>query len=349
MATEEDPDLKVLHTNVVYYKLDTASKDYKQDSDAFWNTAIAEHYMKTLRIFPTLAKGLYYVSKMDNYDAHYDERWNYLYFWAGLKMIENSESFQSFSFSDLMSLLKLVRNFIQKDSGSYTDDMLKMNKDNFKDLKDVYDYLENYKSIELKIDSSGNSPCTARYKDYVTEAHELYKREKEKCQGNNKDEYCRILNSFLLKHEKTFITQRKCTGTKPVKPHSEEEDPQDTMDSESSGVHREERGQGSQTLFSPFRDSGQTRGIPHPGGDVSPSSRSTNAISTVFPLLGTASLTFFFLKFTPLGSSLYNRIFSKQIIRSNEEEEAQEILGNTYEIPHTNIDDTAHHIAYHSM
>ncbi|SBT73157.1 Plasmodium vivax Vir protein, putative, partial [Plasmodium ovale] len=296
MATEEDPDLKVLHTNLVYYKLDTASKDYKQDNNAFWNTAIAEHHMKTLKIFPTLAKGLYYVSKMDNYDAYYDERWNYLYFWAGLKMIENSESFQSFSFSDLMSLLKLVRSYIEKDSGSYTDDMLKMNKDNFKDLKEVYDYLENYESINLKIDFSGNSPCTARYKEYVTKAHELYKREKAKCHGNNKDEYCRILNSFLLKHEKKFITQLKCTGTKPVKPHSGEEDPQDTMDSEGSGLHHEARGQHAQTLLSSLGDSGQNRGIPLAGGDVSPSSRSTNAISTVFPLLGTASLAFFFLK-----------------------------------------------------
>ncbi|SBS90247.1 PIR protein [Plasmodium ovale] len=350
MATEDDPDINGLQSEIIYYKLNKASDDYTQDSKNFWNTVIAYHPMNKLGIFPSLAKGFYYVSKMNELDTYYDERWNFLYFWAGIKMLENlgsSDSSQGFSFTDLMDLLKMVRS-INDNGSSYMDDMLKMNKDNFKDLKDVYDYLENYKSIDLKIDSSGNSPCTARYKEYVTKAHELYKREKEKCQRNNKDEYCRILNSFLLKHEKTFITQPKCTGTKPVNPHSEEENPKHTMDSEGSGVHHKVHGQGAQTLFSPLGDSGQTRGIPLPGGDVPPSSRSTNAISTVFPLLGTASLAFFFLKFTPLGSSLYNRIFSKQIIRTNVEE-SQELLENSYEFPNTNIEENSHHIGYHNM
>ncbi|SBT55608.1 PIR Superfamily Protein [Plasmodium ovale wallikeri] len=338
MATEEDPDLKDLHTNVVYYKLDTASKDYTQDSNDFWNTAIAQHYMKTLRIFPTLAKGLYYVSKMDNYDAHYDERWNYLYFWAGLKMIENPESFQSFSFSELMDLLKLVRNFIEKDSGSYTEDMLKMNKDNFKDLKDVYDYLENYQSINLKINPSGNSPCTARYKDYVTTAHGLYKREKAKCQGKYTDIYCTILNSFLTKHGNQFLTQPTCNGTKPAKPLPEAHDPQDAMYATGLGPQQQAHGRGRPILYPPPGHADQI-------GDISPSSGSTGALSTVFPLLGTASIAFFFLKFTPLGSSLYNRIFSKQIIRTDVEE-PQELLENSYEFPNMNIEENSHHIGY---
>ncbi|SBS90343.1 PIR Superfamily Protein [Plasmodium ovale curtisi] len=348
MATEEDPDLKDLHTNVVYYKLDTASKDYTQDSSDFWKTAIAQHYMKTLRIFPTLAKGLYYVSKMDTYDAYYDERWNYLYFWAGLKMIENPESFQSFSFSNLMNLLELVRNFIEKESGSYTDDMLKMNKDNFKDLKDVYDYLENYKSINLKINSSGNSPCTARYKDYVTTAHGLYKREKAKCQGKYTDIYCRILNSFLTKHGNPFLTQPTCNGTKPAKPLPEAQDPQDTVDARGLGPQHQAHGHGDQVLYLPPGHAEQIEGISLPPGDISPSSGSTGALSTVFPLLGTASLAFFFLKFTPIGSRLYNSIFSKQIIRTNVEE-PQELLENSYEFSNTNIGENSHHIGYHSM
>ncbi|SBT59078.1 PIR Superfamily Protein [Plasmodium ovale wallikeri] len=201
MATEDDPDINGLQSEIIYYKLNKASDDYTQDSENFWNTAIAYHPMNKLSIFPSLAKGFYYVSKMNVLDKYYDERWNFLYFWAGIKMIENlegSDSLHGFSFKDLMDLLKMVRS-INDNGSSYTDDMLKMNKDNFKDLKEVYDYLENYESINLKIDFSGNSPCTARYKEYVTKAHELYKREKAKCHGNNKDEYCRILNSFLLK------------------------------------------------------------------------------------------------------------------------------------------------------
>ncbi|SBS93765.1 PIR Superfamily Protein [Plasmodium ovale curtisi] len=329
MGTEDDPDLKGLHTNIIYYKLDTASNDYINDKNLLWSSVIKNHHLKGLSIFDALAKGLYYVSTMNKRDhTFYDERWNFLYFWAGLKILENTESSESSEnseFQTLMVLLKAARSMYDKEGGSYEDYLLTINKDKFKNLKEVYDYLQNYKSINLKIGFSGSTPCTSQYKDYVTKAHELYISEKKKCQGNDKDEYCRILNSFLHKHGETFLIQPKCTGTKVVVPHSEG----DTQDS----VHIE----------------GQTGGMAFADGDVSPSSGSTNALSTVFPLLGTASLAFFFLKFTPLGSRLRSTIFRKHIIQSNEEEGAQEILENSYEFAPTNIDDTAHHIAYHSM
>ncbi|SBS99759.1 PIR Superfamily Protein [Plasmodium ovale curtisi] len=351
MGTEEDPDLNELPSNYMYYKLDTASKDYIKNGDTFWKDTIGKHRMNKLIIFPTLAEGLYYVSTMNKSDiTFYDERWNYIYFWSGLKMLENSESLdssESFSFKDLMDLLKMVRS-VNDQGSSYTDDMLNINKDKFKDLKDVYDYLENYESINLKIGYSDNAPCTEGYKNYVTETHALYKREKERCQHNNSDRECRILNSFLSKHGNPFITQPKCTGTKSVKPHSDGNYPQDTVDSEGLEVHNEAHGLGAQILFSPFGDAGQTREMPLPAGVVPPSSGSTNAISTVFPLLGIASLAFFFLKFTPIGSRLYNSIFSKQIIRTNVEE-PQELLENSYEFSNTNIEENSHHIGYHSM
>ncbi|SBS94733.1 PIR Superfamily Protein [Plasmodium ovale curtisi] len=351
MGAEEDPDLNELPSNYMYYKLDTASKDYIKNGNIFWENTIGKHRMNKLIIFPALAKGLYYVSTMNKSDiTFYDERWNYIYFWSGLKMLENSESSdssESFSFKDLMDLLKMVRSV--NDQGSrYMDDMLNINKDKFKDLKDVYDYLENYESINLKIDSSGNSPCTARYKEYVTKAHELYKREKVRCEHNNSDRECKILNSFLTKRGNPFITQPKCTGTKSVKPHSDRKDPHDRVDSEGSELHHEAHRLGSEILLSPLGDAGQTREMSLPGGVVPPSSGSTNAISTVFPLLGIASLAFFFLKFTPIGSRLYNSIFSKQIIRTNVEE-SQELLENSYEFSNTNIEENSHHIGYHSM
>ncbi|SBT84506.1 PIR protein [Plasmodium ovale] len=335
MAAEKDPDLKELHANVIYYKLDTATNDYINDNHAFWNTFVKYHKLKELRIFDALAKGLYYVCTMSKSDTFYDERWNYLYFWSGLKILENSKSSESSEFSDLMILLKTARSLFDKEKGSYKDDMFTINKDKFRNLKDIYDYLENYQSIDLKIGYSDNAPCTEAYKDYITKTHSLYTNEKQGCQHNDRDKYCRILNSFLTKHVKTFITQPTCNSTIRANPFSEALYPQDTVDSEGSG---------------PQHQALHTAGG-HPGqdGGISTSSGSSNTLSTVFPLLGTASLALFFLKFTPLGSRLYSSIFRKQIIRSNEQEEPQEILGNTYEISHTNIDDTAHHISYHSM
>ncbi|SBS94726.1 PIR Superfamily Protein [Plasmodium ovale curtisi] len=352
MGTEDDPDLKDLHTNVIYYKLDTASNDYINDNNPLWSTVIKNHHMKGLRIFDSLAKGLYYVSTMNKRDyTFYDERWNFLYFWTGLKILENSESSENSEnseFANIMVLLKAARSVYDKEEGSYENYMSTINKDEFKNLKEVYDYLQNYKSIILKIGFSGSTPCTSRYKDYVTKAHELYISEKQKCQGNGNDEYCKILKSFLHKHAETFLIQPKCTGTKVVVPHSEE-DPQDSVHKEGTVSQHQSHGQGAQVLYPPPGDAWQTRGMSFPDGDISPSSESTGALSTVLPLLGTASLTFFFLKFTPLGSRLHGSIFRKQIIQSNEEEEAKEILENSYEFAQTNIEDTAHHIAYHSM
>ncbi|SBT56282.1 PIR Superfamily Protein [Plasmodium ovale wallikeri] len=349
MGTEDDPDLKDLHTNVIYYKLDTAPNDYINDNNLLWSSFIKNHPMKGLSIFDALAKGLYYVSTMNKRDdTFYDERWNFLYFWAGLKILENTESSENSEFASVMVLLKAARSVYDKEEGSYEDYMSTIKKDEFKNLKEVYDYLQNYKSIILKIGFSGSIPCTSRYKDYVTKAHELYISEKQKCQGNDKDEYCKILKSFLHKHAETFLIKPKCTGTKVVVPHSEG-DPQNSVRREGLASQHQSHGHGDQVLYSAPGPAEKTRGMSFPDGDISPSSGSTGALSTVFPLLGTASLAFFFLKFTPLGSRLRSSIFRKHIIQSNEEEEAQEILENSYEFAPTNMEDTAHHIAYHSM
>ncbi|SBT55344.1 PIR Superfamily Protein [Plasmodium ovale wallikeri] len=338
----EDPDISILQSEHIYYKLNRASEDYTKDADAFWHTLIAKHPMKHLTIFPIIAKGSYYVSKMKESHASYDERWNYLYFWAGLKVLESLENSY---FSQILELLDTVKSYNDKEKSSYSKDMLNIHKDKFENLKKIYEYLENYEGIDLKI-RSPNTPCTAAYKEYVTSSHTLYLREKELCNNRDHDEYCRLLNSFIKKNIKTFKTQLTCTGTKPVKESSEEEEDSGHI-STSAVQHRLEGHSGGLSHLSRGLQ-GDTVDLEIYPGVVSPSSGSTNAISTVFPLLGTASLAFFFLKYTPLGSRLYNNIFSKQIIRSNVEE-TQELLENSYEFPNMNIEENSHHVGYHNM
>ncbi|SBS93646.1 PIR Superfamily Protein [Plasmodium ovale curtisi] len=341
METQEDPDLNELPSNVTYYKFNTVSIDYTKDDNEFWKTFITKHPMNKLSIFPALAKGFYYVSKMKQRDTSYDERWNYLYFWAGLKVLETSES----SFEDLMRLLDFVKK-MNSDGATYDKDMLKLNVHKFKDLKKIYEYLENYVSINLKI-GYPNAPCTKGYRDYVTNTHALYIREKGICQHNYKDEYCRLLNSFIDKHAKTFKAQLTCTGTKPIKPPSEAVGQRHVGDHGSALLQygaREPGEEASLLLSGRGQDSDDKEIF---AGEESSPSGSTSTLSTVFPLLGTSSLLFFFVKFTPLGSRLYNNIFRKQIIENNGEE--QEILQNSHEYSHGNIEDNTHHIAYHSM
>ncbi|SBT55757.1 PIR Superfamily Protein [Plasmodium ovale wallikeri] len=332
----EDSEITSLHSNVIYYKLDKASKVDLPEDDDYWNVFMKKSNIQYSRNSTAILKVFYYIAKLDSNQIFYLERWNYLYFWLGLKLLENSENSV---FKQVMSALHTVRSSNVENSDKYNDDMFKIDTEQFMNLKKIYDYLQNYTSIKARINYPG-APCSASYKDYVTKTYNFYIGEKRKCVQNDTDDYCKVVNRFIGEYEND-LKELTCTGN--VSPETAAaEDLQYSTSEGSSTVY------GGQGARSPLGQKGESLGMSHPGGDLSPSSVSTNALSTVFPLLGTASVAFIFLKFTPLGSRLHSSIFGKQIIQSNEEE-AQEILENSYEFPQTNIEDTAHHIAYHSM
>ncbi|SBT02098.1 PIR Superfamily Protein [Plasmodium ovale curtisi] len=332
----KDPDLRDLPSNIIYYNLDKALKENFYDDTNYWNSYIKNTNVKLSSISDSLVNTFYYVVNMNSLNTFYDERWNYAFFWLGNKLLENSESS---IFKKVMSVLQTLRSGLRGTEDKYNDDMFDVDKKHFQDLKKIYDYLQNYASILTRI-GYPDTTCTPAYKDYVTTTFNFYKEEKEKCAQKSTDNYCKVVNRFIDEYENK-IKELTCTGkTSPEKPAAE--DLQDLRSELSSAGYD---GQGVHSLLG----QGEARGMSHSDGDVSPSLGSTNALSTVFPLLGTASFAFFFLKFTPLGSRLRSSIFRKHIIQSNEEEGAQEILENSYEFAPTNMEDTAHHIAYHSM
>ncbi|SBT84008.1 PIR protein [Plasmodium ovale] len=332
-----DPDLRDLPSNIIYYKLDKALKENFYDDTPYWNFYIKNTDVKLSNISDSLVNTFYYVVNMKTISTFYDERWNYAFFWLGNKLLENSESS---IFEKVMSVLQTLRSGLVDTKDKYNDDMFDVDKKHFQDLKKIYDYLQNYTSILTRIDYP-DTACTPAYKDYVTTTFDFYKEEKRKCMQKGTDNYCKVVNRFIHEYENN-IKELTCTG----KTSPETREAEDLADSGQELFSPEYGGQG---VHLPFGQEERARGMSHLGGDVPPSSGSTNALSTVFPLLGTASLAFFFLKFTPLGSRLRSSIFRKHIIQSNEEEGAQEILENSYEFAPTNMEDTAHHIAYHSM
>ncbi|SBS98897.1 PIR Superfamily Protein [Plasmodium ovale curtisi] len=332
-----DPDLRDLPSNIIYYKLDKALKENFYDDSTYWNSYIKNTNVKLSSISDSLVNTFYYVVNMKSFNTFYDERWNYVFFWLGNKLLENSESS---IFEKVMSVLQTLRSGRVGTEDKYNDDMFDVDKKHFQDLKKIYDYLQNYTSILTRI-GYPDTTCTPAYKDYVTTTFNFYKEEKERCAQNNTDNYCKVFNRFLREYVNE-IKELTCTGnTSPEKYEA-----QDLAD---SSQERSSTGYGEQGIHLPLSQEGGARGMSHSDGDVSTSLGSTNALSTVFPLLGTASFAFFFLKFTPLGSRLRSSIFRKHIIQSNEEEGAQEILENSYEFAPTNMEDAAHHIAYHSM
>ncbi|SBT73649.1 PIR protein [Plasmodium ovale] len=340
-----DQDMSSLHTKVVYHRFDRDLKDYIHDTNDFWKVFIKKHDLNKLDIFPRLAKAFYYVSTMKEHDEiFYDTRWNYLYFWTGSKVLESSESSY---FSKIMELLKTVNSVNGKGKNLYTDDILNINNDKFKNLKDIYDYLENYETINLKIGSSISPTCTAAYKNYVTTTHEFYKQEKSACEHKLKDNYCNLVNLFVQKYDKGNIIKLSCDGMKDPKEKPEIEQETEDLARLRTSPHTEKERAQQIAHLGPTPEEG-TPDMAIGAVELPSSAGSTSTLATAFPLLGTASLAFFFLKFTPLGSRLYNSIFSKQIIRTNIEE-AQELLENSYEFPNTNIEENSHHIGYHNM
>ncbi|SBT02147.1 PIR Superfamily Protein [Plasmodium ovale curtisi] len=323
----QDPDISGLPSNIIYYKLNNASNDYINHEDHFWKTAIKHHPMKNLSIFDALAKGSLYISSLDNQDIFYNERWNYLYFWAGSKVLESSESS---SFDYTMHLINTVKSYIDKPN-KYNDEMLKINTDKFTELKEIYDYFQNYESIKAKI-SPHNPDCTLPFKQYVEKSYNSYNAMNEKCLGNHQDDHCKIFHSFVKKYKMENITKLTCNGTKVTQA-------QDRMDY--TVAVQDSRRQ------LPSRE-GQSHDGSLTHGGLPSSPGSTNATSIVLPLLGTFSMFFIWFKFSPLGSWLYNEMFKKKIIRNYEQEEEQEILENPYAFPHGNVGDSVHHIAYHT-
>ncbi|SBT56800.1 PIR Superfamily Protein [Plasmodium ovale wallikeri] len=332
----EDSEITSLHSNVIYYQLDKASKIDLTDDDTYWNVYIKNSNIQYSRNSTAFLNVFYYIKKLDTDEIFYSERWNYLYFWLGLKLLENSEKSK---FHTVMEALHTVRSSNTETADKYNDDMFNIDTEEFMNLKKIYDYLQNYKSIIARIDYP-DAPCTPAYKNYVTTTFNFYKEEKRKCTQKGTDNYCKVVNRFISEYEKN-IKKLTCTGQSSPETHEAE-------DLADSGQELSSPEYGRKGVHLPFGQEERARGMSHPGGDVSPSSGSTNALSTVFPVLGTASLAFFFLKFTPLGSRVRGTIFRKHMLQSNDEE-AQEILENSYEFAPTNVEDTAHHIAYHRM
>ncbi|SBT01333.1 PIR Superfamily Protein [Plasmodium ovale curtisi] len=316
--TIEDSEITGLPSKLTYYKLDEASKVDFPQSDDYWNYFMRNSYTKDSRNSSAILNVFYYIKKLDTNEIFYRERWNYLYFWLGHKLLENSEKSL---FQQVMRALHTVRSSNVESTDKYNDDMFNIGTEEFMNLKKIYDYLQNYTKIKARIDSPG-APCSAL------------------CAENDTDNYCKVFNRFLGEYVNE-IKELTCTGNTPSEKH-------EARYLADSGQDRSSAGYGGQGAHSPLGQEGEPRGMSHSDGDVSSSLVSTNAMSTVFPLLGTASLAFFFLKFTPLGPRLHNSIFRKNIIQSNDEE-AQEILENAHEFSQTNIEDTVHHIAYHSM
>ncbi|SBT73250.1 PIR protein [Plasmodium ovale] len=322
MSDKEDYDLSSLPSYIFYDRLDRALHDYSYENEAFWKH-IKDTCIKETSIFDALLKGFYYVSYYKIItDSFYNDRWDYLYFWAGSKVIKNEKGC---SFEDIMHVLKSVK--IRNDNETeYSYDIFKINSKDFQDLKTVYDYFNNYESINLKI-LANNHDCTKEYKQYLHSSFDVYERVKSECQTKAGEPHCKLFNYIVKKHNNIVLKKLTCKGEMPslsVEEHKQKHihdlDPEFDLKGE---IHT---------------------------GETSPSSTSDNMMLTYFPILGIFSVLFLLYNFTPFSSWLNNILSKKEIIVYRVyEDESENNFENVYESSDTNNQYGIRDISYHSI
>ncbi|SBS89863.1 PIR Superfamily Protein [Plasmodium ovale curtisi] len=321
MSDKEDYDLSSLPSYIFYDRLDRALYDYSYENEAFWKH-IKDTCIKETSIFDALLKGFYYVSYYKiTTNSFYNDRWDYLYFWAGSKVIKNEKGC---SFEDIMHVLKSVK--IRNDNQTeYSYDIFKINSKDFQDLKTVYDYFNNYESIKLKI-LSNNNDCTKEYKQYLLSSFPVYERVKSDCQNKAGEAHCKLFNYIEEKHSKKILTELTCKGEMP---------------SLSVEQHKQK--------YLQYSDVEGDLEKEIQIGETAPSSSSDNMMSTYFPFLGIFSFLFLLYNFSPFRSWLDNIVSKKEIIRHPLYEEGDEFFEREYESPDKNREYNRHDVSYNSI
>ncbi|SBT57868.1 PIR Superfamily Protein [Plasmodium ovale wallikeri] len=326
--SDTDAGVSSLPSNIFYSRLDRIKADYIPDNHEFWNNFIKNTYIKNTSISDILINAFQYVSYLKESDTFYKERWNYLYFWVGYKVIQK---LGYSSFANVIDVLKVVKERIHQVKYEY--DIFNITSDNFNDLKKIYDFFQNYDSIDLSI-GAPNSDCTAKYKEYVDSCFELYKNVKRTCELKE-DGYCKIFKHFLKIYKKEELKQLTCSGTKPPQPVVEREYTVHLHDTEA------DLGEGVQGMEAHMQI--------YKGG-IYDSSHSDNMMSTFFPILGIFSVLFLLYNFTPFRLWLHNIISNKKIIQHNHyEDENEESFEIEYEKPLRNNQYNRHDVSYHSI
>ncbi|SBS95684.1 PIR Superfamily Protein [Plasmodium ovale curtisi] len=316
-----DYSLSILHSNIFYNRLDSAIHDHSDKEKGFWNTFIKSSYIKETDMSDSLLKAFYYVSYMNANDTFYNERWNYLYFWVGFKVLEK---LGNVAFTNVIPIVKIVKKHIH--GVEYEYDILKISPEKFMDLKTIYEYIENYDSIKLNIDGN-NSDCTQMYKKYVDSSYDVYENTKNTCLHNGEEEYCKLFNYIVKKHNNIVLKKLTCKGEMPSL--SVEEYKQKYLHDTDVEVYLE----------------GEMK-----TGKTYASSSSDNMMPTYFPILGIFSILFILYNYTPFITWLHNILSKKEIIEYNPyEEDSVELFENKYDLSDRNSQYNRHDINYHSI
>ncbi|SBS90655.1 PIR Superfamily Protein [Plasmodium ovale curtisi] len=333
----QDELLSNLNSYIFYGRLDNLKELPIYTEADFWSfikNGLYNHQedRDMSSISDTLLKGFNYVSTMPRDATFYDERWNFLYFWMGEKVLNILKN--TSEFSTIMHTAKLIRN---KFDTSYTinDNIYEITAEEFPKLKKIYDYVQNYVTIKNKF-TELDFKCTEDFSKHIQERYDAYNNLKSNCVEG--DISCKAFNVIVKSETKENLSKIECKHFKhasvvPARPPRMELD-------ESSRFQIIPRENGHQ-----FPEHGQT---------LTEDSHSSSSIfiGIALPFLGFIFILFFLYKFTPFRSLLHTRLKEKIKIGNNVREEIEEthgLLDDTYEHINTEHDMNTHHLSYYPL
>ncbi|SBS80932.1 PIR Superfamily Protein [Plasmodium ovale curtisi] len=332
-----DVDLKSLPSYIFYDNLDIGLQNDDKKDKEYWEF-IKNTYIKDTTITEILLKGFYYVCYMYGGKDAYSKRWDYLYYWMGDKVINNLGD--SVSFRDVMFTLKAVKTKCDE-LKPYSENIFDITTEQFKKLKKIYDYFENYNTIFQKIGYS-STDCTLELKKHVEDSYQNYNIVKAECAGKVNEQYCKMFQELEHNNQNIELKELTCNGTKDPTASAEDENVQyRELQSHETGP------QGSQ-LRSGFEGGIQDRSIQ--GGHIPNNSSFDNVMPIFFPILGIFCVFFILYKFTPFGTWLDVKLLGKKVIQYDiDREKTEELLENTYEFSSTNKKNKEHHVLYYPI
>ncbi|KMZ83214.1 hypothetical protein PVBG_05184 [Plasmodium vivax Brazil I] len=160
---------------------------------------------------------------MKSDDPEYAKRWDFLYYWIGEKIFEKLKN--ESNFQKIMHILDDVK--LQFDNNKYTYDFSKISKNEFTQLKFIYDYFQDYETIQRTI-SRDNVACSTNSSKHIIKCFQEYNTIKLRC-ASSEERFCQIFKDIIAENGNKELKGITCSVVKdavlPTEP--EESHPSD--------------------------------------------------------------------------------------------------------------------------
>ncbi|SBT83494.1 PIR protein [Plasmodium ovale] len=342
----KDTLLSSLDSYIFYGRLDrfevSPSIEHKERWDFITNKLRSFASIKD--IHDEILRAFYYAAYMKGDNMFYNERWHYLFYWMGYKVLNTLKSNTS-EFPEIMYLFKNVRDMLDN-TKTHNDIIVEISSDEFPTLKKIYDYIQNYGTINNKLSTHGYK-CTQEFNEYIETGYAAYDTFRKRCISNG--ESCKFFNLIFDTEEKKQLKVLKCREIKDAsffRVLDEEDEDEESRSTTKLGEPLD----ASQRHMSTMESS--HLGLSTHDSSAAPyNSTSSISMEILLPLFGSLFIFFVLYKFTPLGSWIHAR-FTKKKIGFNEQEvidESDFLLDHKYENMNINTLTATHKVGYNPL